>query len=322
LWKTGLGRVEGSPVFAGENLYLAATDSLFQLDFGGRSQWRIALGQQLGSPAFDTQRIYSGTDTGVLQAISRKSGKGVWKFTTDENSAIYTTPELGDGRVYVEATDGNVYALDAAGGQLRWKFLRPDGSLGYSSPVFADGSLYICGETTLYRLNPRNGEVIWQKYIGGKSLSTVAIGGGRLFVGGDGTGLTAHSLGDGSILWTFVGRIKNDWFGSPTVTNGMIYVSTYNRYVYGIDANTGGGKWSLQVPGSALSTPAVDTKRSVVYVTSTTYKDNPTLTAIDGKTGKKLWDYKLGHTTGSPIIVGDTLYVGSTTGTLYAFSLK
>jgi outer membrane protein assembly factor BamB len=42
---------------------------------------------------------------------------------------------------------------------------------------------------------------------------------------------------------------------------------------------------------------------------------------LDAHTGKVLWDFKTeGQITGSPIVVGDTMYVVSHDGKLYAVS--
>lgn len=322
LWRTSLGRVEANPALSGDTLFLGAGEFLYQLDSGGRSQWRAEIGPQLSAPVFDSQRVYIGSDKGSLTAFTRKSGIEAWKFVADGNAAILSRPTLGAGRVYFEATDNNVYGLDAASGQLRWKFLRSDGSLGYSSPVYEDGAIFVCGETTVYRLDAASGNETWKAYVGGKSLSTPVSGDARLYVGGDGTGLVALSPANGNILWTFTGKMPGDWFGTPFFSNGVVYVSTYNRYVYAVDAATGKQKWSYRLLGSALAAPVLDVKRNALYVASTTFRDNPTLTAIDSKTGKKLWDYPMGYVTSSPLLTDDKLYIGSTNGYLYAFGLK
>lgn len=322
LWRTSLGRMESNPALSGETLFLGAGDSLYQLDSGGRAQWHSEVGPQLSAPVFDSQRVYIGSDKGSLTAFNRKAGGEAWKFSADGNAAILSRPALGAGRVYFEATDNNVYGLDATNGQLRWKYLRLDGSLGYSSPLYEDGAVFVCGETTVYRLDASTGTETWKAYVGGKSLSTPVTGGGRLYVGGDGTGLVALSPTTGNVVWTFPGKIEGDWFGTPFYANGVVYVSTYNRYVYAIDADTGKQKWSYRLLGSSLTAPVLDVKRSALYVTSTTFRDNPTLTALDAKNGKKLWDYPMGYLSSSPLLTEDKLYIGSTNGYLYAFGLK
>ena len=352
LWKTFLRRVDASPSAVEETVYIGAGNYLHQLDSGGRTLWATETGPQQSSPALDDTRVFIGSDRGTVYAMNRKTGGILWKFMA--GSAIQTRPVLANGRVVVESSDNTVYALDAQSGGLKWKFTRPDGSLGYSSPVFdgsseADtapssenseapkpsdataeptdntaqvGAVYVGGENTLYRLDAASGKEIWHVPVGGKSLSTSAVGGGRVFVGSDGAGLVALNKKDGSPAWSFLGKATKDWFGPPLVAGDTVYVSTYNRYVYALDAATGKQKWSQRLLGNALARPALDVRRNTLYVSSATFRDNPTLTALDAKTGAKLWDFRMGYVSGSPLVTGNRLYIGSTTGYFYAFRLN
>jgi eukaryotic-like serine/threonine-protein kinase len=323
LWKTFLRRVDGTPALVGMVSFIGAGNYLHQLDSGGRTLWATETGNQQSTPVYDEKRVYIGSDRGNLYAISRQTGKEVWKYPAGENATIVTQPAVGAGRVYFEATDDNVYAVEAVTGTLKWKFTRPDGSLGYSSPVFANDRVYVCGETTLYCLDAETGEEKWKAYLGGKSQGTPVVDGETVYVGGDGTGLSAVNATNGEIRWTFKGKSDKDWFGTPLVAGGLVYVTTYNRYVYALDPDAKGRqKWVYQLLGNSLSRPAYDPKRKVVYVSSITFRDNPTLTALDARAGKKLWDYKMGYVNGSPVVEGDRLFVGSTNGYYYAFSLK
>ena len=319
-WKTFLRRVDGTPALAERTSFLPAGNYLYQIDSGGRTLWAVETGDVQSSPALDTTRAYVGSDKGVLYSINRKNGQVAWQFAA--SSSILTRPAVSGDTVIIESSDNSLYGIDAAGGKQKWKFPRPDGSLGYSSPrVGGTDSLYICGETTLYRLNTETGKEKWHTYIGGKSASSPDIGGGRVYVGGDGTGLSAFSQDTGLSLWNFKGSKNTDWFGAPLYAEGTVYVATYSRYVYAVDAPTGNLKWSYRLLGGSLSQPVLDTKRGVLYITSNTFHDNPTITALDIKTGKSLWSYKAGYISGSPVISGDRLYVGSTAGYYHCFTL-
>jgi outer membrane protein assembly factor BamB len=301
--------------------FLGAANYLYQVDSGGRTLWALETGAVQSSPALDDTKAYIGTDKGILFGVNRKTGQTAWQFTGATGSLL-TRPAVSDKSVVIESSDNTVYGVDPASGKQKWKFVRPDGSLGYAAPrVGGTDALYSCGETTLYRLNLETGKEKWHTYIGGKSTSTPDVGGGRVYVGGDGTGISAFSQDDGKALWNFKGIKADDWFGAPLYAGGTVYVATYNRYVYAVDAATGTVKWSYRPLGASLSQPALDAKRGVLYVTSTTFKDNPTITALDIKTGKSLWSYRAGYINGSPIISEDRLYVGSTNGYYYCFAL-
>ena len=319
-WKTFLRRVDGSPALAERTSFLPAGNFLYQIDSGGRTLWAVETGDVQSSPVLDTTRAYVGSDKGTLFSVNRKSGQVVWQFAA--SSSILTRPAVSGTTVIVESSDNSLYGVDAASGRQKWKFPRGDGSLGYSSPrVGETNALYICGETTLYRLNTETGKEKWHTYIGGKSASSPDIGGGRVYVGGDGVGLSAFSQDTGASLWNFKGSRNTDWFGAPLYAGGTVYVATYSRYVYAVDAPTGNLKWSYRLLGGSLCQPVLDAKRGVLYVTSTTFHDNPTITGLDIKNGKALWSYKAGYISGSPVISDDRLYVGSTTGYYYCFTL-
>lgn len=321
LWKTFLRRCDSTPAGIGNAVYTGAGSFLYQLDEGGRTLWATETGSQQSSPALDDTRVYIGSDRGFLYAMNRKTGQVVWRAPT--NDTILSAPAVGGGRVFFEGTDNNVYGVDAATGKLAWKFARPDGSLGYASPVYTpDAGLFVAGESNLYRLDPQTGTQTWRAVVGGKSLSTPAVAARRVFVGSDAAGLSAFSVADGKKLWTFPGRVAGDWFGAPIYAAGSVFVSTYRRYVYAVDAVTGRQKWATRLLGPALSAPVLDAGRNVLYVAGETFKNNPTLWAFDARTGKELWSFRAGSLANAPAIVGDRLYVGSLNGYLFAFTLK
>ncbi len=333
LWKTFLKRVDGAATVAkpGDSgtgtgggvasVFVAAGNSAYRLD-DGRTQWIAPIGETQSAPTVDETAIYVGANSGTLFKLNRKNGKPAWKFAT--GNSILTRPVVFDGRVYAESTDNNVYAVNAQTGALTWKFARPDGSLGYSSPVYTSAALLVCGESTLYAVAPASGKLVWRAPLGGKSASSVTTGGGRVVAGTDGRGLQAFSLATGEPAWSFAGdpSVKGEWFGAPVHSSGTVYVATYNRFVYAVSAVTGKGKWSARITGASLARPAVDEAHGVVYVTCATFKNNPTLWAIDARTGKTRWNARLGNISAAPVIEDDRLYVGSTDGYFYAYSLK
>jgi len=325
LWKTSIKRGEATATVGDPGVFVAGGTTLFRLNPDGRLDWSTDIGATQSEVAVDGKRAYVGSDRGTVYALDQENGTILWKCS-QLSGAVRMAPAVVAGRVIVESADNNVYGIDAATGALKWLFTRPDGSLGYSAPTPAPASsVVVCGESVVYRLDGATGKQLWSTTIGGKALGTPAVGGGRVFVAGDGGGLVAINLENGNRLWRF--RVENDktgsdWFGSPLLVGRTVYITTYRRNVYALDAATGRVKWSTKVLGPALARPALDPKRNVLYVTSGTFRDNPTLTALHALTGAKLWDYKLGYLTAAPALSGDRLYLGSTNGYFYAFSIQ
>ena len=322
LWKTLVRRCASRAALAGAVSYVAHDRFLSRID-AGRTVWSTEVGPTEGAPIFDAQRVYVGTESGTLVAVDRKTGRSAWKVAC--GNAIRSAPALRGSAVYVESSDGCVYAVEAASGTRLWKFERPDGSLGYADPILAgDAALYVCGETTLYRLDPLAGTLVWKQLVGGKALATPARAAGRLIVGGDGCGLSALSEDDGRRLWRFPAAGKStDWYGPPLVSGGVAYVGTVRGLVYAVDIATGRRLWATTVPGEALSRPTLDARHGVVYVALTAgSSSSPSVLGLDARTGLKRVELKLGEVAASPAISGDRLYVGSLGGFYHAFSLQ
>lgn len=323
LWKTLVRRCESAATLADFTSFVAHDSHVSCFDPGGRTLWSTQIGATQASPLFDGRRVYIGTDAGQLLALDAKSGKTVWKFVT--GAPLKTVPAQGKSALFVEATDGQVHAIETASGVALWKFFRADGSLGYSAPVLAgDAALFVAGETTLYRLDPAGGALIWKAALGGKAASTPARAGGKLVLGGDSCGVGAYSEDDGRRLWRFPASGKTtDWYGPPLLVGGVAYVGTVRGIVYALDLATGKRLWATSLPGEALALPALDQARGLLWVGLTGAPPNQhSLVALDSKTGKQRTGFKLGDVAASPVIFKDRLYIGTLGGYFHACSLK
>ncbi len=324
LWRTSIKRGEGTAVGSKEGIYVTGATTLHRFNTEGRTDWSTEIGPTQGDVTLDSRRVYVGTERGTVYALDRQSGAVAWK--TLLTGSVRMAPLVLGEHIIVEAADNVVYGLDIATGTVAWKFVRSDGSLGYAAPVPGpSGSLLVCGESTVYRLSPATGKEIWRSTVGGRSLATPVYADGRVYVAGDGAGVVALDAETGERRWRFKvesDKTGPDWFGSPLCVGNTVYVSTYRRNVYALGNATGKVKWSTKVLGPALSRPALDEKRGVLYLSCTTFRDNPTLIALSARTGNQVWDYKLGSLAASPTILGGRLYLASTNGYFYAFSIQ
>lgn len=148
----GIGRGYGSPVFAGEHLFLTgeidSMANLFCFDLSGRKQWQTILGPEWitsfpgsrSAPTVAGDRIYAGTGMGDLYCVDRADGKVIWSRTFEKDfQGVYPLHGHSEApavhRNLVFWTPGgpghNVVALDRFTGEMVW-----------SSPGLGERSAY------------------------------------------------------------------------------------------------------------------------------------------------------------------------------------
>lgn len=113
-------------------------------------------------------------------------------------------------------------------------------------------------------------------------------------------------------------------FSSPAVKDGVVFFHVRDDHVYALDARDGKLVWKAPAPAPqpwwnlvymdpSKSSPSVAGERVFVGID----KD---LTALDRASGRVLWRAPTGRKVDStPLVVGDTVYVGSDDRTFYAF---
>jgi outer membrane protein assembly factor BamB len=128
--------------------------------------------------------------------------------------------------------------------------------------------------------------------------------------------LSVHNVSNLALKWSYTtsGEIAN--LISPTVANGVVYVTSYDGMLYALDAHTGAMLWNYDV-GFSVSSPAI--LHGVVYVGAGDYN----VYALNARSGAKLWSYTTGsHVGSSPTVSNGVIYVGSFDSNLYAFGLN
>ena len=130
----------------------------------------------------------------------------------------------------------------------------------------------------------------------------------------------------GKVKWSF--DTGNKVRSTPVLCDGTLYVGSNSGHLYALDAQSGKLKWKFQAAGAVASSPSVF--RDMVFVEA----GDTAIHAVDAKTGREKWTVKTGppippdprlmssgkwefeHS--SPVIAGETLYIGSADGNVYA----
>lgn len=112
---------------------------------------------------------------------------------------------------------------------------------------------------------------------------------------------------------------------SPTVTDGTVYIGSYDANVYALSAETGAERWSFQTSGKIESSPTV--VNGTVYIGN----NDGILYAVSAEDGTEKWSFETGtdnEICTTPAVFGGTVYVASndnsigssSQGRLYAVS--
>ncbi len=190
-----------------------------------------------------------------------------------------------------------------------------------SSPIVANGVVYVgSNDDKFYAFDATTGKQKWNISTRHYITSSPAVADDLVYIGSE--ALYALDATTGKQKWVFSPTGLRAIGFSPVVTNGVIYVgsfnegSSYDGMLYAVDAITGEQKWASSPAGgwAPSSSPAV--AHGLIYVGSY----DGSLHAFDAVTGQSRWSAPMGDIVfSSPTVVDDLVYVGSRDGKLYAF---
>ncbi len=257
--------------------------------------------------------------------------QGVLKWVFSTGAPIHSSPAVANGVVYFGSQDYKLYALDAESGAKRWEY--KTGSWVESSPTIASGIVYFgSNDGQLYALDARSGEKLWDFKTRYPVRSSAAVANGVVYFGSDDYYLYAVDAKEGVELWRYDTRSPAS--SSPAVANGIVYTGGGSGFSYALNCLNGQRRLRFKTHYAVFSSPVVS--GTTVYFVL----DNGFLYAVDGMArtwlqehefrpvwaqlwamlpwippppvqSGFLWSLRLGAgETSSPVLAGDTLYVG------------
>ena len=206
-----------------------------------------------------------------------------------------------------------------------------------ADPVVSGGKIFTLDAQATVMAHNTNGDRVWAHDLTPASDRGGEASGGGLAVDGDtvfvttGYGaLTALNASTGAELWAQ--KLEASATGSPTVREGIVYVTSRDSRAWAIDAKNGRIKW--QLPGSPTpsvmvggTAPAVSDKFAVFPFGSgeliAAFRKGGVRTWASSVSGKRRGRAYAGITdiTGDPVIVGNVVYAGSQSGRIVALDM-
>jgi len=115
-------------------------------------------------------------------------------------------------------------------------------------------------------------------------------------------------------LWTF--KTEDEIRGTPTISQGSLYIGSYDNNLYAVDAADGKFQWKYPTDGGIVSRPVV--LDGNVYIGS----EDKRLHVVSARSGKVVWTYYTnGQIRSSPRIAEGHVFIGSDDNHLHAVNL-
>ena len=244
--------------------------------------------QGISSPATRTAHPALSSSPQLAWSVSIGDGDG-------RKNRITADPVVGDGRVYTLDAQARVTAVSTAG-QVLWSTdLVPPNDSGTEASggglAYSDGILYVSsGFGLMTALDGATGAEVWQQ------------------------------------------NLRATGSGSPTVSGDLVYLVAGDEVAWALDAKNGRIRWQLAASpdiNNVMGGPApAVTDKYIVFAFG-----SGELQGAFRKGGLRLWDAqvagqrpgysaaRIGDITGDPVVVDNTLYVGSHSGRTVALGL-
>ena len=115
-------------------------------------------------------------------------------------------------------------------------------------------------------------------------------------------------------LWSF--KTEDEIRGTPTISQGSLYIGSYDNNLYALDAADGKFQWKYPTDGGIVSRPALVDGN--IYVGS----EDKRLHVVSARSGKVVWTYYTnGPIRSSPRIAEGHVFIGSDDSHLHAVNI-
>jgi outer membrane protein assembly factor BamB len=323
LWvkQIGGGSLYAPPVLDGNRLFIGTNDGtsnsgiVYCLEATtGASIWSKSLGvDSVGAIAIANGSLYVNTINGLLFCLNSTTGEKVW---SNQITNIARGLVVWGDRLFVTSETGYAYCVNASTGNVIWTYKTNDVVKIY--PAVNDGRIYFGSyDKYIYCVNASSGAQLWSYETGDKLWSYFpAISNGRLFVGAQDKNIYCLNSTSGVLLWKY---LTNGTVGAPAVAYGKVFVGSSDKNVYCLNASNGSWNWNYSTNGDA-GAPAIGPAiaEDKIYIGSY----DGYFYCLNATTGSKVWSYKPDAPTScAPTIANGIVYVGTTSGKLYAFGV-
>lgn len=303
-------------------MYTANTvGEVYALDLKtGKKQWTFkTAGKVYSTPAVHKGVVVVGSSDHFIYGINAKTGKELWKLQADK--AVLGSPAVKNGKAYIGASDGIFRCIDVKTGKLIWSFNDVQGYVS-TLPTLADHKvIFGSWKNGFYALDQKTGQLVWEWDNGhtNRMFSAAAcypvVENNRVFIVAPDRFMTAIDLKTGQTIW----REKKDEYRvresmGISKDRKLVLAKTMDGELIGVpvtaDKMDVNWKAEIKLPYE-LAPTAIYTNSKYIFVPS----DKGLLSAVEPKTGKTAWQYKISNgMVNPPLVLKDRVVVSTMDG--------
>lgn len=252
--------------------------------------------------------------------------------TTNANwSASFGTSAFRTAHPALRLNPQRIWSTNIGDGDSRRKRIT-------ASPVVGGGRIFTLDSGSIVSAVAPSGAVLWSTDIlpdrdkdGDATGGGIAYANDTLYVSLGFGDLVAMDATSGGVRWRQ--RLGGTGSGTPTVSDGIVYLVSGDDTGWAVDADTGRIRWQVDGTPSAANVlgapaPAVTSKFAVFAFGSGevvgAFKTGGVQrwTAIISGNREGISVARYGDLTGAPVVVGDTAYIGNQSGRLVALNVN
>jgi len=283
---TRLPKPVASPVVAGDRVFFALASNVYCVDrITGEQLWKRGVGARVwATPVYAKGYLYVAEDNGGIHALKTDRGSEEWLFRLDKG--VRSALVYDDGALYAGCEDGRVYALDTSAKELKWVY--STGGRVRAAPTVWHETVFAASEDGyLYALSA-DGKQRWRVALGDKTCFVPPVVQSEKVYVAAGKRVLSFDARLGHGRWEFKSPALVT--GALAVTQDAVYCGDAEGAVYCLDQATGSARW--RYPEEATTEPmqsGVSVAQGMVLARAGT----TSVLALDARTGKLVWNYKL-----------------------------
>jgi len=270
--------------------------------------------------------IVYGCSNGKIKAwdvSDDKHPRQIWEKQVD--GSVYTTPvEAGDA-VVVGSIDGELTAYYSETGNIKW-------NLSLGKTISGNGRikgnyLYIGADADFYKINVNKGKISWKYSVTGRLQAEPLILSNQVIFGAWDTYLYCLNKKNGTLNWKWSNGSSQVLYSPgdvvPVANSDVVYIVAPDRYMTAINLKDGKTLWRSN-DFKVRESIGISQDGKTIYAKTM----NDSIIAIHASKDKMSLTYALNvgygyeHNPSPMIEVNNTIYLGTSKGTLIAIDSK